>query len=192
MSSENSKNMISKHRLFLLGPIVLGVILLLARIFPTEVSRAGANGTLELPFSHSVQTTPQPPEALRSPLVQEPKDPVRRKLRPLVKTIPTVLEIRSQVRANPHETPQALLAFAYVLAKRLGPALESETAAAGFLPDLQACALSDVAKTLASVRGLCLVNARKLALKFPALGPEFEELTARADSEARQLAARFE
>jgi len=106
--------------------------------------------------------------------------------------MPSIREIRAQVRANPHETPQALLAFAYVLAERLGPALENESAAKNFLPDLQACALTNVFKTLASVRSLCLVNARKLALKFPSLGREFDDLVARADGEAVQLAARFE
>ncbi len=196
--------MIELRRVLLMVVLGIGVTLLVREYFHPKVSVAIVDHQQETPLVKSdlstspVQLAKGPKSVLiagREPHVSTaPVGQLHRgmKLRPLVKAMPLIHEARAQVRANPHETPQALLAFAYVLAQRLGPALKSEAAAAEFFPDLQACALAEVASTLASARGLCLVNAKKVAAQFPSLSREFEDLTARADSEALQLASRLD
>ncbi len=74
--------------------------------------------------------------------------------------LPLKEELKEEVRANPHQTPPALLLFAGRLGELMELASENSADKKIILQELESCALDDQAAALA--RALCLSNAEKL------------------------------
>ncbi len=107
--------------------------------------------------------------------------------RSVVELRPATTTLRKEVAKDPHTTPQALTAFSIELGNRLD-AVKTKNDANGFMDELQACLEQKDANgslPAASVQTICLLDAKHLSEKFPALSSRLESLRAKADPRAQ-------
>lgn len=104
---------------------------------------------------------------------------------PVAKLIPRAEDVRAEVAKNPHGTPEALVRLSVSLGDRLD-ALKSESDASGFLDELDECVTKSSVPTTSDAKTLCLLNAKRVGEKFPALESKFANLEKRAPEKVRQ------
>jgi hypothetical protein len=143
----------------------------------TAMNETAAGTSSETSAAASAQDTlsAAPGEATMS----EASKPVKPVV-PVAKLIPSTAKVRSQVEKDPHTTPEAVVSFSLGLGERLDQ-LKSEDEARGFMKELDSCVTGQVQETVTSARTLCLLNAKKVARKYPSLESEYTNLEGRAD-----------
>ncbi len=101
--------------------------------------------------------------------------------------IPSRDQLRKEIKANPHRTPQAVLEFASTLAPKMALALKSEGAGHRFFEELQRCVLSQAHQSSAVIRAICLSNAGLLGKNYSSLQVSYQVLLEKADPESVRL-----
>ncbi len=120
-------------------------------------------------------------QAIDSDMTSETKDATSaRRVSPVAKLIPPLAKVRAEVEKDPHGTPEAITKFSLGLGQRLD-ALKSEDDARGFMTELDQCVTKPSRETVASAKTLCLLNAKRVAQKYPSLESEYSNLEGRAD-----------
>lgn len=140
----------------------------------TEQIAAGSN-TKEAAVANAISGTSNEPKKERSP---------RPAPQPVAKLIPPLEKERSEVAKDPHGTPQSITKFSLELGERLD-AVNNDDEAASLMDELDQCVTKTERKASTSVKTLCLLNAKKLAKKFPSMDAKFANLEERADSDIR-------
>jgi len=100
--------------------------------------------------------------------------------RPSLENPPAVTQIRDEAAQNPHNTPQALLAFAEEMSLQMQGAFADRETRYTVSRQLIACARDGQAKGSAqAARALCLFNLERLKERFPdELSPSYQSLLA--------------
>lgn len=133
-------------------------------------------GAVEAPPASEAGTPPAPsPTATVRPAPEPSARPAKASPKPrkfdLVKDAPRLEEVREEIRENPHGVPPSMQVMAQVMAGKMKDGLASEEGARQLMPELTDCSRES---PILTVRQLCLVNARRLAHKYPALASDFE------------------
>lgn len=105
---------------------------------------------------------------------------------PVARFMPSLEQERSEVAKDPHGTPESVLKFSLSLGERLD-SLESEDEAASFIDELDECVTRPPKPNSTSSKALCLLNAKKVAGKYPALDAKAANLESRADRKIRDM-----
>lgn len=106
-------------------------------------------------------------------------------LKALRESIPSISDVREEVRRHPHRTPNVLISFAEKLGPLFEKAREDKKLATHLLEELQVCVFSD---SLASgARVLCLSYIKKLASIYPEFEEKFNDSYAGAPEEILKL-----
>lgn len=104
-------------------------------------------------------------------------------------TLPTRSRVAGEVAREPHGTPPSLRAEALALAPLMAEALLNASQASELFESLALCALDAQAQLVASLRGVCLANASRLAAKHPqVLAGRFAELKGQVSADVSRLA----
>lgn len=98
---------------------------------------------------------------------------------------PAQERVERQARRSPHEVPEALMEFATRMARRMEDARRSPAAGEAVFEELENCVREE---TSDSVRGICLVNAGRLAEVYPSLEGAYRRLKEAAPPELLELA----
>lgn len=101
--------------------------------------------------------------------------------------VPSRDQLRKEVKANPHRTPQSILEFASTLAPKMALALKSEGAGHKFFEELQRCVLNHAHQSSVVIRAICLSNAGLLGKNYSSLQVSYQVLLEKADPESVRL-----
>lgn len=102
--------------------------------------------------------------------------------------LPKLDDVRNEAADDPHSTPASLIAFAAELGERLTEALVSESSASTYLRELSECAAATDQDTLPSAQALCLMHAKLVVRKFPALSETLVLIEKHSNPEALRRA----
>ncbi|MES2962553.1 MAG: hypothetical protein V4760_01595 [Bdellovibrionota bacterium] len=125
------------------------------------------------------------PSTTATPSASTPKTTSGAPLQPVAQLIPSIENLRAEVAKNPHGTPQGLSKFSISLGDRLD-ALKNEVEAGNFMEELDECVTKPSVETTSDVKTLCLLNAKRVGEKFPALRAKSANLEARAPEKVRK------
>ncbi len=164
--------------------VLVGVGWLLTRQSKTEATDSVQTSTETADSTQGpvprVEEQPSSPAAVESePKVNAAVPPPVQSGPPITSLAPKREELRAQVKANPHQPPEAMLAFTAELYERRVRALESEELAKDYFKELQNCARDNASP--ANAQAMCLVNARYLKIKYSSLAPSYEQLEREAN-----------
>lgn len=102
----------------------------------------------------------------------------------LVEELPSLESYRAEAQANPHETPESIVRFSFLLTQK-SESLKSESDAYAFFNELEDCMSSKEAPT--SALALCLRHAQTVSAKYKALGGKYERLETSAPRKVREI-----
>lgn len=151
---------------------------------PGTLADVDATGTPE-PISEQVpDPSPTRPAKRKNPSVESKSRNSKPTLRD---AMPSQETYRAEAIEDPHMAPKSIVGFASQMADRMEKALGSEAEAKALFPELSSCARAPKEQTPVSTRALCFTNARRLAAKFHALGPDMAKLTSSVEPNVLQL-----
>jgi hypothetical protein len=99
---------------------------------------------------------------------------------------PSVNQLRTEVAANPHETPPSVLSFAAELAPRMAAALHSSEKAHHLWNELEKCTSQISSPTV--IRSICLSNINILADHY-SWQEKYQDLLGKVNPEVKRLSA---
>lgn len=82
--------------------------------------------------------------------------------------LPTVSEMREDIKKNPHHISDRVTKFSLELSPNMSRAFEDIDFAHGMFESLENCADDPAGSTPSVIRGICQMNLRRLSEKFPA------------------------
>lgn len=176
--------------------IVIGVSLWAWDRWPSSSGVRTQDNQTPSPLSETTQPSPAATPATPANLPRAQSDSVNQVqtvkpqpsvATPVTKLAPSLQALRQQVSSNPHDTPQALVEFSVALSEKMRLAFDSEPEAGRLMGEFEECALGPDLKGNSSVQALCILNARRLQLKYTSLASRYQEIQTRSDPRAREL-----
>lgn len=102
--------------------------------------------------------------------------------------MPLVTDVRKELEQNPHGTPESVHTFGLKIYKRMQLAYKSPQAGAAVFNELKECVRAKPETAITSIQSLCLLNAKRLAARFPTLlSSDYVSLQQTAASEVVQV-----